>query len=233
MLNDCIKNLNEIPISEDHLKFMLAKIINDNHKCVKIFLEFPLPLKNSKLENYKKLMQKKDNDLIYIDIVVFSNDKYYPIEIKYKTKSTGVSINVFGENIDFDLKQQSASTLAKYYFWKDIYRLQELKKIENVEKGFQLFLTNDESYLKKSNKVNQFKHFSVDNEREVKNQKLYWLDKDNEINDPFKDIYKKKTFYKLPGFKIEHTIKLNWKQLKIENCDFNFLLVEFTSVHLK
>lgn len=104
-------------------------------------------------KNKNKILKNYDwNSEIRLDIVVIKNNEFLPVEIKYKTKkiSHPIIFKRFDKNIqDIDiLKNQSAQDLGCYDFWKDVRRIEVIKKNyqENVKAGIALFLTNDSYY---------------------------------------------------------------------------------------
>lgn len=119
--------------SEKDFQFALAWEIQKYYNKANIRLEYcPDPKEN-----------------IHIDIIVELYNKYYPIELKYKTAS------FIGEdnNEQYVLKNQGAQDIGKYYYLKDIKRIEEFSEtIVNFEMGFTILLTNDESYWKKDKK---------------------------------------------------------------------------------
>lgn len=86
-----------------------------------------------------------------VDIVIEKSGEYIPIELKYKTREIpGINIDRFGEVLKGVqiVKNQSAQNEAKYAFWKDVRRIELLKKRfpSAIKNGVVLFLTNDYSY---------------------------------------------------------------------------------------
>ena len=100
-----------------------------------------------------------------VDIVVSKDGIYVPIELKYKTKAISESSPVrFGESLSGAqiTKNQAAQNLAKYDFWKDVRRLEILKKrFNNIYGGICLFLTNDESYINQPRENAKCRNFSM------------------------------------------------------------------------
>lgn len=114
--------------SEADFQFALAWEIQKEYPDAKIRLEYCPP----------------GNDLKqYIDIMVVTETGWYPIELKYKTRS--LSINYDGEL--FRLKDQSAQDQGRYDFLKDVQRIESFCKYNpEMHKGFAVFLTNDSAY---------------------------------------------------------------------------------------
>lgn len=123
---------NRIFVSESDFQFAYAWKIKELYPNVTIRLEY-IPWKF---------------DLsMHIDIVVFCDGKMIPIELKYKTKLTVLSVN--GE--DLRLKSHSAQDCGRYDFLYDIQRMENIKTSDYlVEKAYAIMLTNDSGYWNKS-----------------------------------------------------------------------------------
>ena len=100
-----------------------------------------------------------------LDIVVSRQGQYVPVELKYKTKEVARCPIRFGEEIDrrFHItKTHSAPDLGRYDFWKDVRRLELVKRrLGNVAGGVALFLTNDGAYLAKGRASSNNIRFSM------------------------------------------------------------------------
>ena len=132
--------------NERDLQVNLALYLSNlKDKDYKVHLEYHIP--TSELNNYPWT----ENN-ISIDLVVEKNGEYVPVELKYKTCSLpeGSKINRFGEPMCAKsiVKNQSAQDLGRYGFWKDVKRLELLKKKyeKKIAGGIVLFVTNDKSY---------------------------------------------------------------------------------------
>ena len=79
----------------------------------------------------------------HIDIILEDNGIFYPIELKYKTCLTRCK-DLFNNNTT--LKNHGASDIARYSFWQDVYRIEQLKVSLTGRKfaeGYVIILTND------------------------------------------------------------------------------------------
>lgn len=105
------------------------------------------------------------NSEMKVDIVVCKDGKFVPIELKYKTKEIkNGSLYRFGEDCKGIqiVKNQAAQNISKYDFWKDVRRLEILKKkFKNIHGGICLFLTNDSSYQNQTSENAKCKNFSI------------------------------------------------------------------------
>lgn len=156
---------------EQEVQIYLADYLNKKNLFDYVYLEYHIP--SNAIENYPW----KDSNNIYIDLVVCTEGKYYPIEIKYKTISQTVPLKLFGTESPVVLGHHGAQNIGCYDFWKDIKRLELFEQtFEKVEKGIMLFITNDESYqLPPRNNEVGYAQFSINQNRIVESgQTLDW-----------------------------------------------------------
>lgn len=108
---------------------------------------------------------------MHIDILVIMNNRWIPIELKYKTKDCIKEIS----NEKFNLKKHGAKDINCYLYLKDIQRIEKIKdNVDFFEKGYTILITNEISYTKVPMKKNCFyKEFSLE-EGIIKNGKLDW-----------------------------------------------------------
>lgn len=89
-----------------------------------------------------------------LDIVVKKNDEFCPVELKYKTKKVERRIARFDEMLDDSIvvmKNQGAQDLGMYDFWKDVRRVELVRRrFDRVKGGLAIFVTNDVAYTKAS-----------------------------------------------------------------------------------
>ena len=144
-----LKSNQELLFNERDLQMHLAlwlKALKNRYDDVDI--EYYVP--NSELEGYGDLW---DNEL-RIDIVVRKETEYVPIELKYKTKGVNRQISRFGIKLSKEVlvvKNQGAQNLGMYGFWKDVKRIELLRRrFDNILNGLVVFVTNDEMYVKGS-----------------------------------------------------------------------------------
>ena len=80
----------------------------------------------------------------HIDIILEKDGMFYPIELKYKTCLTKCQ-DLFKNSVT--LKNHGASDIARYSFWKDVYRIEQIKANwadGRIAEGYVVMLTNDE-----------------------------------------------------------------------------------------
>jgi hypothetical protein len=83
---------------------------------------------------------------VHIDICCIIENLFYPIELKYKTRT--LRTNCQGEY--FKLLSQSAQDIGRYDFAKDLERLENIIEVYSDAVGYLVFLSNDSSYWKPS-----------------------------------------------------------------------------------
>lgn len=131
-------------------------------------LEYHLPVRQN--QSFDNEYKQWDTEKPSIDIVVRRGEEYIPIELKYKLKAISGRISRFGEKSPEDVSivtNQAAQNLGRYAFWKDVRRIELVKKhYRAVNAGIAVFLTNDESYLKSRVGTNYY-DFSMDEGRQV------------------------------------------------------------------
>ena len=183
--------------NERDLQVNLALYLSNlKDKDYKVHLEYHIP--TSELNNYPWT----ENN-ISIDLVVEKNGEYVPVELKYKTCSLpeGSKINRFGEPMCAKsiVKNQSAQDLGRYGFWKDVKRLELLKKKyeKKIAGGIVLFVTNDKSYTIQPQKESVgYYNFRMLDEQPISGT-LKWKEhgEDCETNDqPYVDIALEKMY---------------------------------------
>ncbi len=104
-----------------------------------------------------------------IDIVVYKNGEYLPVELKYPTALVRRSIECFDENLNPAdlpeepvLKHQGAVDLVCYNYWKDVRRLEILKKKFNkVRNGLAVMLTNDKKFIENDGEDTCYTEFCI------------------------------------------------------------------------
>jgi len=129
-IKDVLNELRQVrPVfhSEADFQHALAWTIHDKYSDLNVRLEKRVILNGGE---------------IYLDIFIFNNSKSVAIEVKYKTKNLDILVN----SEEFNLKNQDAQDQGRYDFIKDISRLEEATKMPNINTGFAILLTNDESY---------------------------------------------------------------------------------------
>ena len=125
-----LRNKRKIFVSEADFQLEMAWIIKEQYPHAKVRLEY-CPTFDFNM---------------HIDILVIINNKWIPIELKYKTK--GCIKNIDDEI--FNLKNHGAKDVNCYLYLKDIQRIERIKdNVSEFDVGYTVFITNELSYLRK------------------------------------------------------------------------------------
>lgn len=129
-------------VSEEDMQLELAWKIKNMYPNAQIRLEYSPNLKKYKLDTYTR-----------IDILVIINDKWIPIELKYKKKEFKTIVN----NEYFYLRNDGAQDQGRYNYLKDIERIEKISEcVPEFLEGYTLLITNDLSYKNAPTKVDGF-----------------------------------------------------------------------------
>jgi len=121
-------------VSEADFQHSLAIELQKTFKdTAQIILEFPIKLPDEKR-------------IIHIDIMIIKDGKYYPIELKYKTRK--IQSTKFYNNIRVSelLTNHSGNDDNCYHIWADISRIEWLLNTNQAESGICIFITNNQSF---------------------------------------------------------------------------------------
>lgn len=196
-----------------HLSIYLTDLKDENGKPKydDVDIEYFIPI-----EDMKKAGYDWDNKAgVNIDIVVEKDDEYVPVELKYTTDTVNFDVKRFGELLGKDIdiiKHQGASNLVMYNFWKDVKRLEVLKKrFGKVKNGLALFVTNDVTYLKDPRDNAACMAFSMANGRHSREK--HWQGQPA-------------TAEKKPDFEVSKDYDITWSDIRLDGVDFHYTLVE-------
>lgn len=80
---------------------------------------------------------------MHLDILAVRDNAWIPLELKYKTKGCEKVMN--GET--FILKNHGAHDMNRYLFWKDVGRIERVKReTDHFLEGYAIMLTNEKLY---------------------------------------------------------------------------------------
>ena len=210
-IDDFLSTNTKMFFNERDFQVNLANYLKNTKFYDNVFLEYTLPL--GTVSNY--------NCDIRVDIVLEKDKMYFPIELKYKTKMIkGETLIRFGKpvnNIGI-LTNQQAQNIGRYSFWKDVERLEAIKKtFASVDTGFCVFLTND-SYYKKS----------------PQGASATFTIEENSIHTGIRDWGKAVSIASdYPPFTLKGNYKVKkWDSQKYQNVDFYYNIVEVSENYL-
>lgn len=150
-----------------------------------------------------------------MDIVVEKDGEFVPVELKYKTKKARVTLSRFGQefkDLPEVLKKQGAQDHGMYDFWKDVRRIELVRKhFTNVKGGLAVFMTNDEAYTKEPRTTSNNHAFSMC--AGLHDKRKTWKDP------------KSKSAQSRPDFTLERDYAINWNTKTINGVEFHYCLI--------
>ena len=197
----------ELLFNERDFQMHLATFLRQTGHYDDVDVEYYVPL--SELKGYIW------NNELRMDILVYKEEEFLPIELKYKTKSVRKSLLRFGEQLAEKvevMKNQGAQDLGMYDFWKDVRRIEIVRKrFKAIKSGLAVFVTNDPAYLKAGRDTSNHILFSMAEGPHGKEK--HWLDKESACC---------KTH---PDFEVEKDYFIHWELRKVEGIDIYYTLL--------
>lgn len=219
LMQDCkdwISDLTEVMRNEREMQVRLAMYLKEKGDYDNVFVEYPLPLQVLKkfYPNVGKQNEFPWKNDIYVDIVVEKDGQFVAVELKYATRAISVQPGVFYQPVPANIKiikNQEASNITMYNYWKDVHRIEALTHIPKVIGGVAIILTNNKLYWEQPRQTPAppaYSEFSTHHDREVIPGLLEWgTNKGEKISD-----YILKTH---PNFSIDGSYKCHWDYTKI------------------
>lgn len=190
--------------------WMLKKSLGEN---AEIFLERRY---EATVEYVKDGETIKELEKFYIDIVVKYLGKFYPIELKYKTRESNYD--------EIVTASQSANDLGRYFYLWDIYRLEKLcDQQEDFGEGYAIMLTNDANYYLAPR--NTTSKVAVDHNFRLhpRNNDLDTFPIPGKVSwdlSRMKDTNTKESWTKRhPNFELSRECELDWKPYSLEDAN--------------
>lgn len=156
-----------------------------------------------------------EQEELRLDIVVEKDNEFVPVELKYKTKKARVNLSRFGEEFEDlpgVLKNQGAQDHGMYDFWKDVRRIELVRKhFRNVKGGLAVFMTNDEAYTKEPRATSNNHAFSMS--AGAHPARKVWKDP------------KSKSAKSRPDFTLERDYAINWDTKTIQGIEFHYCVI--------
>ena len=120
----------ELMFNERDLQVRVATWLRDSGHYDKVDMEYAVPKEELEARGLelKTLSFPWNNDLS-IDVVVERLGEFAAVELKYATRPVDVKIDRFGEPLKTNcliVKEQAASDLIMYNYWKDVRRIEAL-----------------------------------------------------------------------------------------------------------
>lgn len=202
-----IESNNELLFNERDFQMHLAIWLRNSNHYDDVDVEYYVP--------YQELDGYIWKNELRLDILVSKNGEYLPVELKYKTKCVQRKLRRFDELLEKEvevIKNQGAKDWGMYNFWKDVRRIELVRKrFPNVKNGLAVFLTNDQSYLNTPKKTsNNYAFRMVDG---LNPAEKHWHNPQSASA---------KTH---PDFEVEKEYEIQWKAKTIDNVNFNYCIV--------
>lgn len=202
--------------NERDIQVTLALALKDKESDGKPFydevdMEYSLPLVELEERGLKIALGDypwKNN--MSVDLVVSKDGEYIPIELKYATRPIDKDIKRFGEDMLTDaliIKNQAASNLTMYNYWKDVRRIETLCRMFGAVKGgIALLITNNVTYWHEPQSTSAYRAFATTEGRTMTPGKKDWAG----------DISEKITATH-PAFSLDGTYTCQWKDTAIDS----------------
>ena len=198
----------ELLFNERDLQMHLAKHLLVSGHYSDVDLEYFIPKED--LPDYPW-----ENEQLRIDLVAKIEDEYLPIELKYKTRTVCKPLPRFGETSKDSvevMKNQGAQDLGMYDFWKDVRRIELVRKrYKKVKNGLAVFVTNDERYKKPGRSDSNHANMSMNEGAHT--SKKHWLKKES------------KCCTTHPDFDVEKEYSIHWNSNKVEGEHIYYTLL--------
>ena len=203
-----LKSNDELLFNERDFQMHLATWLrNSANHYDDVDVEYYVP--RSELENYVW-----DSEL-RLDIVVKKGGEYCPVELKYKTKKVERQITRFDEALHDKvvvMKNQGAQDLGMYDFWKDVRRVELVRRrFAKVKGGLAVFVTNDALYTKASKPTSN--NYLLNMNEGVHSRERHWLNPESTCA---------KTH---PDFEVEQEYRIEWHNREIDGVEFYYQVV--------
>ncbi len=156
----------ELMFNERDLQVRVATWLRDSGHYDKVDMEYAVPKEELEVRGLelKTLSFPWNNDLS-IDVVVERLGEFAAVELKYATRPVDVKIDRFGEPLRTHcliVKNQAASDLIMYNYWKDVRRIEALTQCyPAVKGGVALIVTNNVTYWREPRTDSGYRAFST------------------------------------------------------------------------
>ena len=143
----------------------------------------------------------------FIDIVVEKDGEFFPIELKYATRSIDDPYLIFGEDpAKSSLSDKAANDIIMYHYWKDVRRLEILSKLfKNVAGGISLLIANPKVYFEEPRLQAGYRRFSTHEGNKVGAGLLDW---EGKIGEHVRSNY--------PAFFLDGCYTCHWGKMPIK-----------------
>lgn len=181
----------ELLTGERDMQVSLAIWLEKSGRFSKIHTEYRVPLAELKARGVpvepdtalaKEWMPQPEfpwNNDVSVDIVAERSGRFALVELKYATREIDATETLFGESMLTDasiIKNQAASNIVMYAYWKDVRRIEMLsRKYNRIDGGIALMITNCCDYWKPSRPNAKYAPFSMHDGHTVGAGMLDWI----------------------------------------------------------
>ena len=198
----------EMLFNERDLQMHLALHLIATGHYDDVDVEYYVP--HGQLENYIWKNELK------LDILVRKDDEFLPVELKYKTKRHSKKLMRFNEEMPDDvevLKNQGAQDLGMYDFWKDVRRVELVRRrFAAVKNGLAVFVTNDASYLNEGRPTSN--NYRLNMSEGLHDRNRHWQQPDSTCSRTH------------PSFDLDSEYTIHWNHNTYEGVEFHYCIVE-------
>ena len=198
----------ELLFNERDLQMHLAILLISTGHYDDVDIEYYVPFEE--LDNYIWKNELK------LDILLRKGTEFLPVELKYKTKKHSKQLLRFGEHLERNvdvLKNQGAQDLGMYDFWKDVRRVELVRRrFDSVKNGLAVFVTNDKQYLHPCRETSNNYHFCMSEGLHGTNR--HWQRPDSSCAGSHPDFNLDKEYY------------VHWECNIYEDVEFHYCIVE-------
>ena len=165
-LQALLRTNKELIFNERDLQVRVATWLRDSRHYDEVDMEYAVPKEELSARGVKIGSNSFpwNNDLS-IDVVVEKDGAFAAIELKYATRPVDVNITRLGEPLKTDcliVKDQAASDLIMYNYWKDVRRVELLTRCyPAVKGGVALLITNNVTYWREPQPASGYRAFST------------------------------------------------------------------------
>ena len=198
----------ELLFNERDLQMHLAQHLIDTGHYDDVDVEYYVPFEE--LDSY--IWQNE----LKLDILLRKGTGFLPVELKYKTKRHSKQLMRFGEYLERQvdvLKNQGAQDLGMYEFWKDVRRVELVRRrFDAVKNGLAVFVTNDKQYLNPCRETSNNYHFCMS--EGIHDTYRHWQNLDSSCARSH------------PNFELEKDYYVHWEHNIYECVEFHYCIVE-------
>ena len=190
-INSWLATQSGLLTGERDMQVSLALWLEKSGRFSRVHTEYRVPLAELKargipVEPDHKLAKKwipqlefPWNNDVSVDIVVENSGRFALVELKYATREINATETLFGESLLTNvsiIKNQAASNIVMYNYWKDVRRIEILaRKYANVDGGMALMITNCCDYWNPSRPNAKYAPFSMHEDHTVGPGTLDWI----------------------------------------------------------